>query len=243
MPEFFGKRTAGAETNVAIGLARLGLKVGWASRVGADSMGRYLLRVMQYEGIDCSHVVADPSQRTGIQIKGRVDGGGDPPTEYHRKGSAASLFQPDQIDVPGCISARHLHATGVFSAVSDSCLATVQRSMSLMREAGRTVSFDTNLRPALWSSPERMREVINALAGQADWVLPGIEEGAILTGETHARRARCLLPRRRRPSWWSSSSAPKAPTSTATRAAAMCPVSRWPRWSTPSAPATVSRPA
>ena len=36
----FHKRTAGAETNVAIGLARLGLKVGWASRLGTDSMGR-----------------------------------------------------------------------------------------------------------------------------------------------------------------------------------------------------------
>ena len=181
--EFFGKRTAGAETNAAIGLARLGLKVGWASRVGADSMGRYLTRVMESEGIDCSHVVADPAQRTGIQIKGRVEGGGDPPTEYYRKGSAASLFQPDQIDVPWLLSARHLHATGVFAAVSDNCLATVQRSMALMRKAGRTVSFDTNLRPALWSSPERMREVINALAGMADWVLPGIEEGRLLTGE------------------------------------------------------------
>jgi sugar/nucleoside kinase (ribokinase family) len=182
--EYFGKRTAGAETNAAIGLARLGLKVGWASRVGADSMGRYLMRVMQDEGIDCSHVIADSTQRTGIQMKGRVEGGGDPPTEYYRKGSAASLFPPDQIDVPWLISARHLHTTGVFSAVSDSCLATVQRSMMLMHGAGRTVSFDTNLRPSLWSSTERMREVINALATQADWVLPGLEEGLILTGET-----------------------------------------------------------
>lgn len=184
--ETFGKRTAGAETNVAIGLSRLGTKVGWASRVGADSMGRYLMRVMEGEGIDCSHVVADPTQRTGIQIKGRVEGGGDPPSEYYRKGSAASLFLPEQIDVPWLTSARHLHTTGVFSAVSDSCLATVQRSMTLMREAGRTVSFDTNLRPTLWSSPEHMRKVVNALAGKADWVLPGIEEGRILTREQSA---------------------------------------------------------
>jgi 2-dehydro-3-deoxygluconokinase len=182
----FGKHTAGAETNVAIGLSRLGVKVGWASRVGADSMGRYLIRAMEKEGIDCSHVVADSTQRTGIQVKGRVEGGGDPPSEYYRKGSAASLFQPEQIDVPWLVSARHLHTTGVFSAVSESCLATVRQSMTHMREAGRTVSFDTNLRPALWSSKEYMREVINELAGMADWVLPGIEEGRILTGEKSA---------------------------------------------------------
>ena len=51
--EAFHKRTAGAETNVAIGLARLGLKVGWASRLGTDSMGRYLIAAMKAEGIDC----------------------------------------------------------------------------------------------------------------------------------------------------------------------------------------------
>jgi 2-dehydro-3-deoxygluconokinase len=180
--ESFVKRTAGAETNVAIGLARLGLGVGWVSRLGTDSMARYLLATMQGEGIDCSHVVCDPAQRTGFQLKGRVEGGGDPPVEYHRKGSAASLFQPDDIDVPWLTAAHHLHATGVFAALSESCLRTAERSIALMREAGRTISFDLNLRPTLWRSFEHMRDTINALAVQADWVLPGIDEGRQLTG-------------------------------------------------------------
>ncbi|MEO8057105.1 MAG: sugar kinase [Burkholderiales bacterium] len=180
--ESFVKRTAGAETNVAIGLARLGLKVGWVSRLGTDSMARYLLAEMQREGIDCSHVVCDPAQRTGMQFKGRVAGGGDPVVESHRKGSAASRFQPAEIDVPWLTSALHLHATGVFPALSDSCHDTARRSFELMRAAGRTISFDPNLRPSLWPSPERMREAINELAAQADWVLPGIEEGRFLTG-------------------------------------------------------------
>jgi sugar/nucleoside kinase (ribokinase family) len=179
----FAKRTAGAETNVAIGLARLGLKVGWASRLGSDSMARYLLNSFRAEGIDCSRVVCDPAQRTGLQFKGRVLDGSDPPVEYHRKGSAASLFEPDEIDVDWLLSARHLHATGVFAALSDNCYATAQRTLALMREAGRTVSFDPNLRPTLWPTPGRMREAINALAAQAQWVLPGLEEGRFLTGE------------------------------------------------------------
>lgn len=178
----FVKHTAGAETNVAIGLARLGLKVGWVSRLGTDAMARYLLGALQREGIDCSHVACDPTQRTGFMFKGRVAGGGDPPVEYHRKGSAASLFQPEQIDAPWLTSARHLHATGVFAALSDTCHAAAQRSLQLMRSAGRTVSFDPNLRPTLWPTPERMREAINDLAVQADWVLPGIEEGRFLSG-------------------------------------------------------------
>ncbi len=178
----FHKRTAGAETNVAIGLARLGLKVGWASRLGADSMGRYLLAEMQREGIDCSHVVSDPAQRTAMQFKGRVSDGSDPPIEYHRKGSAASQMQVSDIDEPWLRGARHLHSTGVFAAISENCYQVARTTMASMREAGKTVSFDPNLRPTLWASTERMREGINALAFNADWVFPGIEEGRLLTG-------------------------------------------------------------
>ncbi|MBE2261901.1 MAG: sugar kinase [Burkholderiaceae bacterium] len=180
--ESFTKRTAGAETNVAIGLARLGLRVGWVSRLGTDSMAHYLLASMLAENIDCSHVVQDPAQRTGFMLKGRVQGGGDPPVEYHRRGSAASLMQPQDLDDPWLTSARHLHATGVFPALSDNSNRTAWRSMTLMRDAGRTISFDPNLRHSLWPSAERMRDELNDLATLADWVLPGIEEGRFLTG-------------------------------------------------------------
>ncbi|MBB4224263.1 sugar kinase [Variovorax guangxiensis] len=180
----FHKRTAGAETNVAIGLSRLGLKVGWASRLGTDSMGRALLAAMRAEGIDCSHVITDATQRTGFQFKGRVTDGSDPPIEYHRKGSAASHMGPADVDEAWLRSARHLHATGVFAAISDTSLQAALKSMDVMRAAGRTISFDTNLRPTLWSSTETMRHWVNELASRADWVLPGIEEGLLLTGHS-----------------------------------------------------------
>ena len=179
----FHKRTAGAETNVAIGLSRLGLKVGWASRLGTDTMGRALLSAMRAEGIDCSRVVWDSSQRSGLQFKGRVTDGSDPPSEYHRKGSAASFLGPDDVDVDWLRSARHLHATGVFAAISDSALQASIHAIKVMRAAGRTVSFDPNLRPTLWPSIDVMRTVVNELACMADWVFPGIAEGELLTGE------------------------------------------------------------
>jgi sugar/nucleoside kinase (ribokinase family) len=184
----FEKRTAGAETNVAIGLARLGLKVGWQSRLGDDSMARYLLAELTREGIDCSRVVCDRSQRTGFMFKGRVDDGSDPPIEYHRRGSAASLLQPDEIDADWLASARHLHVTGVFPALALNTLGATRRAIDVMRRAGRTVSFDPNLRPALWSSPEVMRDTLNGLAERADWVLPGLDEGRQLTGRDEPRR-------------------------------------------------------
>ena len=179
----FHKRTAGAETNVAIGLARLGLRVGWASRLGDDSMGRYLLGEMRREGVDCSKVAFEPGQRTGFQFKGRTTDGSDPPVEYHRKGSAASRMGPADVDDDWLRSSRHLHATGVFPAISERARAAAHRTLDVMRAAGRTISFDPNLRPTLWATPEDMRREINALAFKADWVLPGLEEGRFLTGE------------------------------------------------------------
>lgn len=180
--QHFAKRTAGAETNVAIGLARLGLKVGWQSRLGADSMARFLLAAIGGEGVDCSRVASDPSQRTGFLFKGRVDDSSDPPIEYHRKGSAASQLGPDEVDEAWIAAARHLHVSGVFPALSPSTLAATRRAMALARAHGRTITFDPNLRPALWSSRESMRDTLNDLAEGCDWVLPGQAEGELLTG-------------------------------------------------------------
>jgi sugar/nucleoside kinase (ribokinase family) len=178
----FSKRTAGAETNVAIGLARLGFSVGWQSRLGDDSMARFLLAAIGGEGVDVSRVACHAGERTAFMFKGRVDDGSDPPIEYHRQGSAASRFGPEHLDEAQIVSARHLHVSGVFPALSASTLAATRRAMAVARAHGKTIGFDPNLRPSLWPSREAMRETINALAADADWVLPGIEEGRLLSG-------------------------------------------------------------
>ncbi len=92
----------------------------------------------------------------------------------------------EDIDEAWLLSARHLHATGVFAAISATTLPAARKTMDVMRAAGRSVSFDPNLRPTLWATPELMRTSINDLATRADWVLPGLEEGRFLTGEETA---------------------------------------------------------
>lgn len=121
-----------AETNVAIGLARQACRSAGAA-AWAPIMGRYLLAAMAKEGIDCSHVICDASQKTGFQFKGQVLDGSDPPVEYHRKGSATSFMGVEDIDSDWLLSARHLHATGVFAAISPSTLPAAQKTMDLMR--------------------------------------------------------------------------------------------------------------
>jgi len=183
--EAFTKRIAGADSNVAIGLARLGFRVRWLSRVGDDSLGRFVLASLRNEGLDCSQVEVDRDHPTGFQLKSRCDDGSDPVVEYFRANSAASKLSTRQC-TPALLDARHVHATGIPLALSPSCRALSHALVEHMREAGRSISFDPNLRPSLWPDRDTMVREVNALAIKAHWVLPGLEEGRLLTGQHHA---------------------------------------------------------
>jgi len=178
----FVKRAAGAELNVAIGLARLGLKVGWMSRVGNDSFGRFIHSVLMQEEINADCVVTDPRYPTGFQLKSKVIDGSDPTVEYFRKGSAASHLTIADFNQDYFLNARHLHLSGVAAALSTTSYELSSHLADFMRETGKTISFDPNLRPTLWQNKHEMVEKLNQLAYKANWFLPGINEGKILTG-------------------------------------------------------------
>jgi 2-dehydro-3-deoxygluconokinase len=91
---------------------------------------------------------------------------------------------PNEEDDAYLLSARHLHVTGIPPALSDTCRQYTYHAMEQARKAGMTISFDPNLRPSLWKSEDEMRQVLNDLAVRADWVLPGLAEGVLLTGYT-----------------------------------------------------------
>lgn len=192
----FHRALAGAELNVAIGLARLGLKVGYVSRVGDDSFGRHLKAVLDAEGIDRRHLSVDTQHPTGFMLKSRTDDGSDPAIEYFRRGSAASHL--GVADYPGdyFAASRHLHLTGIYVAVSPSTREFVLRAAQDARAGGRSLSFDPNLRPRLWARQADMIYTLNHLASLSDWVLPGLSEGRLLTGcESAADIARFYLDR------------------------------------------------
>ena len=131
--ERFIKRVAGAELNVATGLARLGLKVGWVSRVGNDSFGRFVLNSLQKEGIDSRGVTIDDHYATGFQLKSKVENGTDPIVEYFRKGSAASHLSVGDYHEAYFASARHLHLSGVAAALSASSYELLAHTAHTMK--------------------------------------------------------------------------------------------------------------
>ena len=182
----FRKALAGAETNVAIGLARLGHRTGWIGRVGDDPFGRYALAELVDAGVDTSVVTVDRRFPTGFQLKSRTLGG-DPEVVYFRRNSAGSRLAPSAEADAYIRGGRHLHVTGIPLALSATTRSLAFRAVQVAREAGLSISFDPNLRPSLWGSPEEMVAVVNAMAERADWVMPGVEEGVLLTGAADRR--------------------------------------------------------
>lgn len=177
----FSKALAGAETNVAVGLARLGFRVGWMSKVGDDSLGTFILNELTKERVDISEVKRTAGRQTGILLKSKVVSG-DPDVTYYRKGSAASTMSV--FDYPGDYfkQAKHMHITGIPPALSKDMREFTYHAVEHMKQEGKTISFDPNLRFQLWPDQETMIHTINEIAAMADWFLPGISEGKLLTG-------------------------------------------------------------
>lgn len=180
----FAQTTAGAELNVAMGLARLGFQVAYLSRLGADAFGRHITAALDREGINRTHVATDPVHPTGFMLKSRCDDGSDPQIGYFRRGSAASHLSTSDLAGVSLANTRHVHLTGISPALSAETRELVFELARRARTHGCTVSFDPNLRPRLWPSEAEMVECLNRLAALSDWVLPGLAEGQLLTGQT-----------------------------------------------------------
>lgn len=179
----FTKKIGGAESNVAIGLARLNHKVGWFSRLGNDEFGKSIISFIRGEDVDVSRVVFDKKAQTAIYFKELRD-----PThvkvQYYREGSAASKMTKFDLDEEYISKAKYLHLTGITPALSEDCYKMTLEAISIARKYGVKVVFDPNIRRQLWSD-ERAKGILLKIALEADYFLPGINEAAFLTGSSN----------------------------------------------------------
>jgi len=193
----FERYVGGAESNVAIGLARLGHEVGWISRVGADEFGACVQSTIRGEGVDTSQVVRDEAAPTGVYFKEhrRAD---QTRVYYYRADSAASRLAPPDLDPDYIGAADYLHLTGITPALSDRCREATWEALRIADERDVTVSFDPNVRRKLWSE-EEARTTIREMLPSVQTVLTGEGEATLLTGkddpEAAARALRKLGPR------------------------------------------------
>lgn len=186
-------RVAGAESNVAIGLARLGHSVAWAGRVGQDGFGRLIVRELRAEGVDTSHAMVDPSRPTGLMfVEQRT--ADLTQVDYRRSGSAGSGLHREDLQAALDAGPRLLHLTGITPALSGSARDCVAWAAETASAAGARVSLDVNYRSRLWSRGQA-REVLAPLAGHAAYVIASDDELDLVAAGSEDDAAADLLDR------------------------------------------------
>lgn len=175
----YRRSVAGSESNVAIGLARLGHRAGWVGRVGDDVFGGVILSRLLAEGVDTSQVRRDAAP-TGLLVRDCTAGR---PSEvvYHRSGSAGSRLSPADVDQDYVAAAGVVHVSGVTGLIGDSAWAAAKRAMEIGRRSGALVSFDPNIRRRL-CPPDRAAELLRPLAAEAQLILAAEDEALLLSG-------------------------------------------------------------
>lgn len=167
----------GAESNVAVALARLGTHASWIGRVGQDSLGERVLRDLRAEGLDL-HAVIDPDAPTGLMLKERRTAE-TARVWYYRAGSAGSRLSPEDVPASLVADAALLHITGITPALSTTANAAVAEAIRLARTAGAPVSFDVNHRATLWRGRDP-GAAYRRLARESSIVFAGEDEARLL---------------------------------------------------------------
>lgn len=172
-------KVGGAESNVAIGLARLGFSAAWAGLLGEDEPGQVVLDRIRAEGVDTSGVRRVPDRPTGLYLREEV--AGRVRVYYYRRGSAASTMAPGSVDLDLLDGARYLHLSGVTPALSPECAEFVRWAAREARRRGVRVSFDVNYRARLWD-PAVARVEIERVLEHVDLLFVSAEEADVLWG-------------------------------------------------------------
>ncbi len=173
----------GSESNTAVGLARLGMRVKWLSRLTRSPLGRIIDNTLRQYGVDTTDVCWTDEDRVGLYFleEGKAPRGSQ--VHYDRKGSAMSQMQPHELPQESFErgGAKLFHTTGITAALSDTSYRTATRACQFAKQAGWKISFDLNYRSKLWSA-DAARDRCEPLMRESDILFLPIRDARLLFG-------------------------------------------------------------
>lgn len=187
----------GAELNVAVALAQIGIPVAWVSKLPDNPLGRRIVREAQKFGVDTSRVVWAQEGRVGIYFYEKGSSPRPSTVVYDRRHSAINTLKVDELDWDFIGQAKILHLTGITPALSDLCRHLVAGCIVKAKERRMFVSFDVNYRSRLWR-PEQARTTLLSLLRGVDLLICTKDDAATLFNltvdiETIARQLQASL--------------------------------------------------
>lgn len=146
----------GAEANVAVGLARLGVDVMWVSRLTDNPFGRHIAQVLRGAGVDTRAIVWTERDRVGLYLMELAPPPRPLSVTYDRAHSAFARIQPSDLPLNALTVTTHtwLHTTGITLALGESARASAHALLAHMQAHGGNLSFDVNYRAKLWPPQE-----------------------------------------------------------------------------------------
>lgn len=165
----FIKQVGGAELNVAVGVALLGLHTGIISKLPSHDMGSFMKSKIRSYGVSDDFFLYDssPSARVGIYYYENGAYPRKPKVIYDRSNSSFYSLNIDEIPQEAYSASRCFHTTGITLALSQNLRDTTVEMMRRFKEAGTLVSFDVNFRGNLWTG-EEARECIEKILPYVD---------------------------------------------------------------------------
>ena len=171
----FKKYLGGSPANIAVGLARLGKKVGFIAKVSDDQFGDYVTKFFEDEGIDTSHITrAKNGEKLGLTFTEMLS-----PSEssilMYRDGVADLMLDPADVDEEYIASAKAILISGTALCQSPSREACL-KAMYLAKKVGTKVIFDIDYRPYSWKSADEIAIYYSIVAENSDMVMGSREE-------------------------------------------------------------------
>ena len=170
--ERFEVHSGGAPANVAVGLARLGLRTGFAGVVGDDEFGRLLERKLAGEGI-ALHLRFTTAARTGLWFVA-LDERGER-TFFAPTGAESADKLLESSDVARLPPARFLHC-GSSAHIRPVAQRALVEAIAWAQRQDVRVSFDPNVRAHLWPDLRDLAALCEAVLPRCHFVKLSEEE-------------------------------------------------------------------
>ncbi|MBP1041202.1 5-dehydro-2-deoxygluconokinase [Vagococcus sp. BWB3-3] len=166
----FSKYVGGSPANIAIGSAKLGLKVGFIGKIPDDQHGRFIEHYMAKAGVDTSNMIVDQEgHKTGLAFTEILS-----PEEcsilMYREQVADLYLRPDEIDEDYLKESHSLVISGTALAQSPSREATL-KAVTLARKNGIKIVFELDYRPYTWQTKDETAIYYSLVAQQSDIVI------------------------------------------------------------------------
>jgi len=184
-PDTFRREPGGAPANLAVALARLGMRAAIVGAVSNDAFGDALAARLRAAGVDVSSIVRLPN-RTGLAFV-RRDARGEPSFLFYRHETADMMLAPKHVCASTLEGARFA-ALGTSTMVREPLASATRQFLALAAREGAAVALDLNVRAHLWKSPRAMRAAVAELASRAALVKGSRADLAALGGQAFVRR-------------------------------------------------------